>query len=131
MELPAEMLQRMLSAPAGRETALVAEVHGKVAPRIVGLAQFVSVEHEDIDEVAVVVAEDWRRVGLATQLLRRLAATALTFGFRRAYAEILRDNAAALELARRFGAEPGASPKGPGLTRVNTSLQLVPPRPYY
>lgn len=96
-----------------------------------GLAQFVSAEHEDSGEVAVVVAEDWRRAGLATQLLRRVAAEALSFGFRHGYADILRDNTAAIELARRFGAEPGPGPHGLMLKRVTARLELEPPRPYY
>jgi acetyltransferase len=132
LELPAEMLERMLSAPAGREIALVAEAHREMAPRIVGLAQCVAVEHQDLEavEVAIVVAEDWRRAGLATQLLRRVAAQALSFGFRHAHADILRDNTAAIELARRFGSDLGTSPHGAMLARATVRLELQPPRPY-
>jgi RimJ/RimL family protein N-acetyltransferase len=78
-----------------------------------------------------VVAEDWRRAGLATQLLRRVAAQALSFGVRRAYADILRDNVAAIALARRFDVKLGASPHGAMLTRVSARLEMDPPWPYY
>ncbi len=122
-ELPPGVLERILSAPLRRETALVAEAYSEPVPRIVGLAQFASAEHEDSGEVAVVVAEDWRRAGLATQLLRRVAAQALSLGFHRAYADILRDNAATIELARRFDAQLGASPHGAALTRATASLE--------
>src|SRR5262249_23739590 len=122
-ELNFDMLERILSPRAGREIALVADSGTEGVPRIVGLAQLASGGHQHVGEVAVVVAEDWRRAGLATQLLRNLGTRAVGFEFREAYADILRDNTAAIELARLFGAELGASPHGAMLTRVTAALK--------
>jgi acetyltransferase len=118
MELPGPMLHRILHAEQGREAAVVAQASGG----IVGLAQLAGVEDEDVGEVALVVAEDWRRAGLATHLLHRLAQEALCLGFGGVYADMLRGNGAAIGLARCFNVELGPSPNGITLTRVSVRV---------
>lgn len=122
VELPAEMLARVLAARGGRDTAVVVETYTRPG-RIIGLAQLMNAGGTIAGEVAVVVADEWRREGLATLLLRRLGADALQAGYQCAYADVLRENAPALGLARRLGGELFASPHGAMLTRVVGRLQ--------
>src|SRR5262245_53815947 len=81
VQMPTELLQRLLLAPSRHEVALIAQTYGEAGPSIVGLAQLANEQRDYCGEVGVVVAEDWRRVGLATQLLRRLSVHALRLGF--------------------------------------------------
>jgi GNAT superfamily N-acetyltransferase len=69
-----------------------------------GVARFVcSPDDPTIAEVAVVVADDWHRRGLATALLTDLAARAREEGVERFSASVLAENAPAVELFRHMG----------------------------
>jgi GNAT superfamily N-acetyltransferase len=69
---------------------------------------------------ALAVHPDWRRRGVAVQLLERFAALATSVGARAVQAVALPGDEAARSLARRFGAHEAASPAhaGPGADRV-------------
>jgi acetyltransferase len=121
-ELPADMLMRLVKAKRGREAAWVAEVDESAERQIVGLAQYAVAGEPSDCEVAVVVAEAWRRSGVATKLLQRVADDATRAGCRRAFADILRDNQSALKLAQRLGGEVRGSPHGPLLARATGML---------
>ncbi|NKQ51832.1 GNAT family N-acetyltransferase [Amycolatopsis sp. K13G38] len=69
--------------------ALVATDHNGLG---VAVARYEDTGRPGVAEVAVVVAPDWRRAGLATALLRMLAEAALARGFRRFTAVYLADN---------------------------------------
>jgi acetyltransferase len=84
----------------------------------VGLVQYVGPETLESAEVAVVVADAWRRVGLGAQLLMYLERVATAAGVQHVEADILRDNVAAVGLASKLGARVGRSPNGGGLVRV-------------
>jgi GNAT superfamily N-acetyltransferase len=75
------------------------------AGRIVGVSRYVrDAVRPDVGELSVVVAEDWRRHGLARTLLLRLAERARAAGIRRFEGTALPQNHAALELLRGLGA---------------------------
>jgi RimJ/RimL family protein N-acetyltransferase len=113
-ELPAEVLARMLSENAAQSCTLLAWSDASV---VVGMAEYQRAGAGEV-EVAVVVGEAWRRVGLAACLLRALGAHSQGWGIERISAEILRDNVAALSLALHAGCviEPGRA--APGSVRV-------------
>ena len=120
-ELPADLL-RQIAADLRRE-ALTLVAQAQERGEIVGLAQFAADAKERAGEIAVVVADAWQRRGVASALLEALAEEALGWGWNEGYADILRDNVAAIGLARRFRAELHASPNGMLLTRVRGSLR--------
>jgi RimJ/RimL family protein N-acetyltransferase len=78
--------------------AVVALVEGE----IVGVARYARRPGAEAAEVAVVVADDWQRQGLATRMLHALAELALEAGVRRFTLNMQADNTAVLRLVRRL-----------------------------
>jgi GNAT superfamily N-acetyltransferase len=68
----------------------------------VGVARYVRIG-EHVAEPAVVVADDWQRMGVGALLLDRLADRARAEGISSFTASVLADNAAALALLERIG----------------------------
>jgi acetyltransferase len=120
-ELPAHLLREIAAEPRREALTLVAQAQDRIG--IVGLAQFAADADATAGEVAVVVADSWQRRGVASALLEALAEEALGWGWDEGFADILRDNVAAIALARHFGAQLGASPNGALLMRVRGGLR--------
>jgi GNAT superfamily N-acetyltransferase len=78
--------------------AVVAVVDGE----IVGVARYVRPKEGAPAEVAVVVADDWHRQGIATRLMRALASCARAAGVERFAMSMQADNAAVLKLMKRL-----------------------------
>jgi RimJ/RimL family protein N-acetyltransferase len=78
--------------------AVVAVVDGE----IVGVARYARWRNTDTADLAVVVADDWQRQGLATRMLSGLADLALSAGIETFTATVQGDNHQALGLLRRF-----------------------------
>ena len=124
-ELSAPVLEHIVHGDAHSEAALLAlTAQGEV----VGLVQYVGTETLERAEVAVVVGDAWRRVGLGVQLLMQLERVATAVGVGHVEADIQRDNIAAIELASKLGARAGKSPNGGGLVRVVRPLAAVTER---
>jgi GNAT superfamily N-acetyltransferase len=68
---------------------------------IVAVARYARQPGSEVAEIAVVVADDWQRDGLALLLLQRLVGIAELRGIKRFQATILGENAPALRLVRR------------------------------
>jgi acetyltransferase len=124
-ELPEPMLQRVVRGPRKEHAALVAVPIGCDVQRVVGLAELARAVDGEEREIAVVVSEDWRRAGLARALVRTLADEARCRGWTAAYADIRRDNLAALRLANGLGAVFQGSPYGPTLTRITVQASAL------
>ena len=77
---------------------MVAVVDGE----IVGVARYAGWPGTDTAELAVVVADDWQRQGLATRMVSILAELAQSAGVQCFTATIQADNQPALSLLRRF-----------------------------
>jgi RimJ/RimL family protein N-acetyltransferase len=69
---------------------------------IVGVARYARRPGADSAEVAVVVADDWQRQGLATRMLGALAELAAAAGVRQFTLNMQADNPAVLRLVRRL-----------------------------
>ena len=124
-ELSASVLEHLVHRDAHREAALLAlTAQGEV----VGLVQYIGPETLESAEVAVVVADAWRRVRLGAQLLMHLERVATAAGVEHVEADILRDNIAAVELASKLGALVVKSPNGGGLVRVVRPLAAATER---
>jgi GNAT superfamily N-acetyltransferase len=127
-ELPEPMVQRIVSGPREEYAALVAAPIGCDVARVVGLSELGRGPGGEDREIAVAVAEDWRRAGLARTLVRALADEARCRGWPGAYADIRRDNLPALRLAHGLGAQFQGSPYGPTLTRITLQAAALPYR---
>jgi RimJ/RimL family protein N-acetyltransferase len=80
--------------------------------RGVAVARYVrSPDDRTSAELAVVVADDWHRRGLATELLTRLNERARENGIERYTAIVSEDNAVVLDALERAGAERTGSPE--------------------
>lgn len=73
-----------------------------VETEIVGVARYFRQPGADVAEVAVVVADDWQRLGLATRMFGALAELAGSRGVRRFSVTVQADNPPALALLQRF-----------------------------
>jgi RimJ/RimL family protein N-acetyltransferase len=89
---------RLLDVDHHDREAVVAVVDGE----IVGVARYFRQPGADVAEVAVVVADDWHRLGLATRMFGALSELAASRGIRRFNVTVQADNPAALALLRRF-----------------------------
>jgi acetyltransferase len=87
--------------------AFVAEVHDGTAdqpPALIAEARFVRNADSESAEFALVVADNWRRIGLGTMLMRILAQRARFTGVRRLCGDVLDDNKAMRGFAHSLGA---------------------------
>lgn len=75
-------------------------------------------------EFAIAVADEWHGAGLGSALMGRLLQEARSAGLARMQGDVLRDNAAMLRLAERFGFRIGGHPDGAWLARVTLDLRV-------
>jgi acetyltransferase len=102
-ELPARELARLVGMNGTGELALVALADGDQDGTVIGEAMLVMAERSQRCEIALSVAEDWRRQGLGTLLLRNLECRARQRGARHLFGDVLDTNTAMKCLARREG----------------------------
>lgn len=117
--LPRGLLQRMTQPDPRLEAALLAIAIVAGQPACVGEARYaVSEGPSDTREFALVVDDAWQGQGLGTALSRSLSRHAQGQGVRHLVGDVMRDNAAMIELARRNGFAFLAHPTDPRLLRV-------------
>ena len=90
--------ERLLDIDHHDREAVVAVVDGE----IVGVARYARWRGTDRADLAVVVADDWQRQGLATRMLSALAERAEAEGIQTFTASVQGDNQPTLGLLRRF-----------------------------
>jgi GNAT superfamily N-acetyltransferase len=98
-QLTEPMLERITRADDS-DTVVMLALDGRA--EVVGMAQYDVIEDAEA-EAAVMVGEAWRRVGLAKLLLSDLAVVIAAAGIAHVRADILRENRAAIALARQVG----------------------------
>jgi len=116
------MIERAVRTDAERERALVAVTGETVAATIVGGGRCINGEDGESCEFAVMVADEWRGVELASGILRALIQDARTRGLKRMEGFVLSENRSMLDLARRLQFEVGASDEGPSVKLVSLDL---------
>lgn len=92
--------QRLLDIDHHDREAVVALVDGE----IVGVARYFRQPGSEAAEIAIVVADDWQRRGLATRMLNVLAQLARAASIERFTATLQPDNPPALALLGKFHA---------------------------
>jgi acetyltransferase len=106
-ELSEDLLREFTMARNRAHVAFVAEVHdGAVDPptTLVAEARYVRSADPESAEFALVVADNWRRIGLGTRLTRIMAQRARFAGVRRLCGDVLDDNKAMRGFAHSLGA---------------------------
>lgn len=128
-ELPQAWLARLTQIDYRRHVALIAETFDGGRAEPVAEARYV-VDEADSDqaEFAIVVADAWRRHGIARRLLAMLGCHAQGAGLRRLVGETLADNRAMLSLAHSLGYRAGPQPGDARLVRLSLDLQADAPR---
>jgi acetyltransferase len=102
-ELTPEMLVRFTQIDYDREMAFIAttEMSGKEAEIAVG--RYVTNPDGKSCEFAIVVGDDWRRMGIGTRIMMALIEVAKLKGLSSMEGEILTENSKMLSLARKLG----------------------------
>jgi RimJ/RimL family protein N-acetyltransferase len=121
-ELSPQMLDRAVRRQTERELALVAETDAPDGIDIVADARYYVNSDGESCECAVIVADDWQRVGLASRLMRELIQGARERGLQRMEGFVLAENRAMLDLARRLGFTVSADPDDPMVKAVRLDL---------
>jgi acetyltransferase len=106
-ELPEELLREFTAVDYSAHVAFVAEDRGTTVDRPVALvaeARYVRQTDSDSAEFALVVADDWRRAGLGTSLVRALLRKARLAGLRRLCGDVLAENRATRGFLDSLGA---------------------------
>jgi acetyltransferase len=120
-ELPEHLLRGFMVSDLAH-SAFVAEICDCRAEQptvLVAEARFVRRPDSESAEFALVVADNWRRIGLGTTLTRILAQRARFAGVRRLWGDVLEDNKAMRGLAHSLGARLS---RGMGCLRLSLEV---------
>lgn len=115
------MLEQAVSPLADRFLALVAVAGDPKSEAIVGGARYLGAA-DGACEFAILIADEWQGVGLASHLMRELICDARARGLSRMHGYVLAGNRPMLDLARRLGFEVGPSEEGPRVKLVQLEL---------
>lgn len=123
-ELSAAELYRMTHSDSRRRFALIAETIADGACIMIGEARCALTPDGRSGEIAVSVAEAWRRRTLGMQLLAILVRQAQSLGVRDLVADVLRSNEAVMALARKVGCEVATPVADARLIQLITNISL-------
>jgi RimJ/RimL family protein N-acetyltransferase/ActR/RegA family two-component response regulator len=102
-ELPKHMLRQLIEPAFPISYALIATIATPEGERQIGVARYAPTENKHVAEFAVVVADEWQRAGIASQLLRYIITAATVAGLHRLEGLILRENKPMIKLATKLG----------------------------
>ena len=122
-ELTPQMLLRFTQIDYEREMAFVAITEGGGGgEKEVAVARYVTNPDGASCEFAIVVADEWQRVGLGRYMMSQLIEVAGARGLASMSGDILAGNLGMQKLAMRLGFEIAQSPADPSLRRATLSL---------
>ena len=124
-------VERGVRPRPGQDFVFVATVPADDGFDIVGAAQYVPAETDDVEhcEFAITVAEGWRGSGLAANLLASLARRACVDGYRTIEGLVLAENKPMRALARKLGFAQKSEPGDASVVRVVLALNSAGRRP--
>ncbi len=102
--------------------AFVCEAEAPGTRQIVGEARYAAVPHSASCDFAIVVADEWRKSGVAGLLMLALTDYARAHGFERMESVVLRENHDMIRFARALGFEVRPVPQEPTLVQVAKPL---------
>jgi acetyltransferase len=111
-ELPEGWLKRLTQIDYRLQQAFIVETFVGGQALAVAEARYVVDDTGEACEFAVVVADDWQHLGLASRLMQALLHSAAEAGLKRMYGDVLATNQAMLSLARHLGFQVMRHPDG-------------------
>jgi FixJ family two-component response regulator len=118
-ELTPFMLEHMTNPNFPISYALIATTFENETERQIAMARYAPTGTEGVAEFAVVLADEWRGLGIASELMQFVITAAAVAGINCLEGLVLRENAAMLSLARKLGFEQTSSEEGgPSVIRV-------------
>ena len=124
-ELSGHVIDRLIRPDSDREAALVGVATTDGMDHVVGVARYAANPDGDSCDFAIVVADDWQRRGLGSQLLTRLVDMASARGFKRMRGDVLAVNLPMAAFAKAHGFRVTASTDEPALVRVERPLECA------
>ena len=121
-ELTHEMLVRFTQIDYDREMAFIAVTGPAGQEQELGVARYTINPDGESCEFAIVVADDWRGLGIGTRLLRTLMGAAKSRGMQVMMGEALSNNTEMRGLAERHGFAVRASEEDPGVIELRKEL---------
>lgn len=106
--------------------AFVCEAQIDGGTRIVGEARYAAIPHSRGCDFGIVIADDWRKTGIAGLLMLALMDHARTHGFETMESLVLRDNSDMLRFVRALGFEVRTVPGEPTVLQVVKVLSSSP-----
>jgi acetyltransferase len=114
--------QTMMLRPAANNTPTTPTHATDDKPHQIGVARYVVEPGGETCEFAIVVADAWQGLGLATLLMQALMAAARARGVRRMHGDVLAANHKMLALTGKLGFRNDAHPDDPRMRIVDREL---------
>lgn len=124
-QLPDAILRTLCIADRHKHVAVLAEdQYGSNAGSgpVVAEARYIRNANATAAEFALAIAENWRRAGLGTALVKLLAWRARASGIHRLWGDVLAENTSLQHFAHRLGARAISGADGPGKIRLCLDL---------
>ena len=121
-ELTQEMLVRFTQIDYDREMAFIAVTEEEGQEVELGVTRYTINPDGDSCEFAIVVADEWRRVGIGTRLVSTLLEAAKDRGLKMIQGEMLSNNTEMRTLADRLGFSVRSSEEDPGVLELYKEL---------
>jgi acetyltransferase len=121
-ELTPEMLVRFTQIDYDREMALIAVTHEAGEEKEIAVARYITNPDGVSCEFAIVVADEWTKRGIGSQLLRKLMEVAKARGLHSMEGEVLADNHPMLEMAKSLGFNIVAGEDDPSVMWLSNTL---------
>ncbi len=126
-----ERLTRICFIDYEREMALVAEWRNPSTgePQILGVGRLTKMHGTTEAEIAVLVADEFQRLGLGGELMRRVIAVASAERLAAIHGDVLTENVEMIRLGERHGFTVAAKPDDPQVLRMSLGLTPEPSYP--
>jgi acetyltransferase len=97
-----EMLARYTQIDYDREMAIIAELSEGDRKRMAGVVRLIADPYNETAEYAIAIGDPWHGLGLGTIMTRYILEIARLRGIKKVFAYVLEDNAAMLNLFKKF-----------------------------
>jgi GNAT superfamily N-acetyltransferase len=121
-ELSPQTVDRLTRIDHRCDAALIAIVNEQGVDRVVGVTRYVLDADSGSCEFAIVLADDWRRLGLGRRLMTLLVDTASARGLKRIRGDVLGINRSMLAFVKALGFNASASNDDPTIRRVELAI---------
>jgi RimJ/RimL family protein N-acetyltransferase len=125
--LSAQRLRAMTAPMLAGQLALVVVAHGPVGDTLIADARCVVDASGDAAEFGLMVAPDWRRLGIGARAILALREAAAQAGLHWLHGSVLAENKPMLALVRRCGFVFTANRWDASLVGIELQLQQAPP----